>query len=193
MRIRKHSLRLGTIAIFVAALAGMATAADIATLAATCAACHGADGHPATPDIPNIWGQNEGYIYFELRDMKSGDRKNELMAPIVATMSKGDMMALAAYFAAKPWPDLKQANATSADAAIGASLDTSIGCSACHGANYKGDSTVPRLASQSVTYLQAQMLAFRTGARANNPGMTSLMKAAKPDQLKAMARYLAGL
>lgn len=197
MQSRKPGLIMAAMIIFITTIFTYATIAtasakDVAAQAATCSACHGADGHPVTPDIPNIWGQKEGYIYLELRDMKSGDRKNELMAPLLAGMSKDDMMALAAYFSSKPWPDLKNASATSADAAIGGALDTSIGCTACHGANYKGDSTVPRLASQSAAYLQAQMLAFRSGARANNPGMTALMKQAKPDQLKAMARYLAG-
>ncbi len=104
-----------------------ANAKDVAALAQTCEACHGANGIPLSPEIPNIWGQNEGYIYLELRDMKSGDRKNELMSSVVADLSKEDMAALAAYYAAKPWPDLKQANASAADNSIGASLDTSIG------------------------------------------------------------------
>ena len=47
----------------------------------------------------SIWGQNEGYIYIELRDMKKGARKNEQMAAIVKDMSREDMLALAAYFA----------------------------------------------------------------------------------------------
>jgi cytochrome c553 len=37
------------------------------------------------------------------------------------------------------------------------------------------------------------MLDFRTRKRANNPGMSDLMKAASEDELKAMAAYLAGL
>ena len=45
-----------------------------------------------------IWGQNEGYLYLQLRDFKSGARKNDLMAPIAATLEKDDMLALAAYF-----------------------------------------------------------------------------------------------
>jgi cytochrome c553 len=34
---------------------------------------------------------------------------------------------------------------------------------------------------------------FRTGARANNPGMTDLMRAASEMDIAAMADYLAGL
>jgi len=37
------------------------------------------------------------------------------------------------------------------------------------------------------------MLDFRTRERANNPGMSDLMLATAPDDLAAMAEYLAGL
>jgi cytochrome c553 len=37
------------------------------------------------------------------------------------------------------------------------------------------------------------MTDFRTGARANNPGMTDLMKAISEPDIAALATYLAGL
>ena len=37
------------------------------------------------------------------------------------------------------------------------------------------------------------MMNFRTGARGNNPGMSDLMKATKPEDIKALAFYLSGL
>ena len=37
------------------------------------------------------------------------------------------------------------------------------------------------------------MMDFRNHTRANNPGMSDLMIAATPEQLTAMATYLAGL
>ena len=37
------------------------------------------------------------------------------------------------------------------------------------------------------------MTDFRSGARGNNPGMSDLMKAASPEDLAALAEYLAGL
>src|ERR1700752_85376 len=77
-----------------------ARADDISDKAQLCAACHGAAGVPISPDIPVIWGQNEGYLYLQLRDMKRGSRKVDQMAPIVAGLERPDMLALAAYFAA---------------------------------------------------------------------------------------------
>ena len=49
-----------------------------------CATCHGEKGIPTRKTIPVIWGQNEGYLYLQLRDFKSGARKNDLMSPIAA-------------------------------------------------------------------------------------------------------------
>ena len=57
----------------------------------------------------------------------------------------------------------------------------------------QGDSSVPRLAGQKRDYLLKTIMDFRNRTRANNPGMSDLMNAAAPDQLAAMASYLAGL
>jgi cytochrome c553 len=37
------------------------------------------------------------------------------------------------------------------------------------------------------------MTEFRDGSRGNNPGMSDLMKAISPDDIKPIAEYLAGL
>src|ERR1700739_222145 len=71
-----------------------------------CAGCHGADGKPVGKTIPNIWGQQPGYIYIELRDFKRGDRKSDIMQPIASSMERDDLQAIAEYFSKKPWPDL---------------------------------------------------------------------------------------
>src|SRR5260370_36793105 len=98
------------------ARAGRGAADSIEDKAAICAACHGKKGVPMDKTIPVLFGQNEGYIYIELRDMKKGARKNDQMAPIIENMSREDMLALAAYFAAKTWPNLQRPPATADDA-----------------------------------------------------------------------------
>src|ERR1700732_1579391 len=70
-----------------------------------CTGCHGEDGKPVDKTIPVIWGQQAGYIYLELRDFKRGDRKSDIMQPIVSSMERDDMQAIAEYFSKKPWPD----------------------------------------------------------------------------------------
>src|SRR5262249_39378380 len=88
--------------------------------AAVCAACHGENGIPPGKTFPVIWGQHQGYLYLQLRDLKLGTRKNEAMAPFVAEMEREDMMALAEYFSKKPWPDLTQPLAPDGVAAVAA-------------------------------------------------------------------------
>ena len=175
-------------------LGANAAAADaIADKAAVCPGCHGENGVPIDKSIPSIFGQNEGYIYIELRDMKKGARKNEQMAPVVENMSREDMLALAAYFAAKPWTNQQQPRASAEDAKHFASMANSAGCVGCHQAGYIGAGTQPRLAGQSLDYLVKTMLDFRSGARANNSWMKDLLNTYSEDDIKQMARVLSGL
>jgi len=158
-----------------------------------CAACHGADGKPVDKTIPTIWGQQAGYIYIELRDFKRGDRKSDIMQPIASSMERQDMLDIAQYLSAKPWPDLGQPRAPKDVAERAMSANRSVGCTGCHLDHFQGDGTVSRLAGMGKDYLLKQMTDFRTRARGNNPGMSDLMIATSPDDLAALAEYLAGL
>ena len=94
-------------------LPSAARAESIGEKAQICAACHGENGVP-TPQafpVPVIWGQNLGYLFFELRDFKSGARKNDQMSPVAEALDSADLMPLAGYFATKPWPNLQQPQA----------------------------------------------------------------------------------
>jgi cytochrome c553 len=170
-----------------------ALAQSVADKVAVCTACHGQDGKPTDKSIPMIWGQKAGYIYIQLRDFKRGDRKNEIMQPIAQAFEKDDMLAIAEYFSQKPWPDLDQPRSPKDVAERALSAEHSVGCTGCHLDHFQGDSTVPRLAGQSQEYLTKTMHDFRTRVRGNNPGMTDLMLATPPDDLTALAQYLAGL
>jgi cytochrome c553 len=179
----------------VALLAG-ATAAwadSIEDKAALCAACHGEKGLPADPSIPIIWGQHEGYLYLELRDFQKGARKDDRMTPIAQSLSKEDAVALAAYFAAKPWPRTGAPEASKTDTAIAMTAIKSVVCTSCHLEEFQGDSSIPRLAGQEADYLAKTMTDFRNRTRANNPGMSDLMNTVTPEQIAAMAKFHAGL
>ena len=66
---------------------------------AMCAACHGAAGISAIPTYPNLAGQKAAYLAKQLRDFKSGARKDPIMAPMVMALSDTDIDNVAAYFA----------------------------------------------------------------------------------------------
>jgi cytochrome c553 len=190
MRLPAPSLFLAGILL----LSGNAFAADpVPEKAKLCATCHGEQGIPINKTTPVIWGQNEGYLIYQLRDFKSGRRKNDLMSPIAAALDQADINPLAAYFSGLKWPDLQQPSAPNDIAAKAQSTAASVGCPGCHLAYFQGDGTTARLAGQWQDYLNKTMTDFRTGARGNNPGMSDLMKATSPEDLAAMAQYLAGL
>jgi cytochrome c553 len=158
-----------------------------------CARCHGENGKPVNKTVPNIWGQQAGYLYIQLRDFKRGDRKSEIMQPIASAFERNDMLAIADYFSKKPWPDLGQPRAPKDVAKRAQTANSSVGCTGCHLEQFQGNSTIPRLAGQGRDYLARTMTDFRTRARGNNPGMSDLMIATPVDDLTALAEYLAGL
>jgi cytochrome c553 len=173
--------------------AGPALPQDMAEKVGGCAGCHGQDGKPIDKTIPIIWGQQIGYLYIQLRDFKRGDRKNEIMQPIASSFDKDDMLTIAEYFSKKPWPDLGQPRSPKDVATRALNAEHSVVCTGCHFDQFQGGGTVPRLAGQSREYLTKTIADFRTRARGNNPGMSDLMLATPPDDLAALAQYLAGL
>ena len=179
------------VALLVAATAAWAD--TIEDKAALCDTCHGLKGVPQYPTAPIIWGQNAGYLYLELRDFQKGARKDARMTPIAQGLVQKDALALAEYFAAKPWPETGAPAASKADMATAMTAINSVVCTSCHREEFQGDSSVPRLAGQEHDYLAKTMTDFRDGTRANNPGMSDLIHTVTPEQLSAMAHYLAGL
>jgi cytochrome c553 len=181
--------------VLAALLAGApaAWADSIEDKAELCGACHGLKGIPEYPTAPIIWGQNAGYLYLQLRDYQKGARKDDRMTPIAQGLVKEDELALAQYFSTKPWPKTEAPDASKADTASAMTAIKSVVCTSCHLEEFQGDSSIPRLAGQEHDYLAKTMMDFHTRARANNPGMSDFMNTVTPEQLTAMAAYLAGL
>ena len=191
---RRHARGiLAALAAVLAVLPGPAGAQTIDQKAQLCSACHGESGVPQQKTAPVIWGQQLGYLYVQLRDYKSGARKNDQMSAVAASLERDDMMGLAQYFSQKPWPSLEQPRASQAAAAQALRATSSVVCTSCHQEGYKGEGTQPRLAGQQKDYLDQTMLDFRDGKRGNNPGMSDLMKSVAESDIPAIAEYLAGL
>jgi cytochrome c553 len=183
---------------FAVALAAFSFAAHAKTIeekAQVCTACHGEDGKPQQQPfpIPVIWGQQLGYLFFQLRDFKSGTRKNEQMTPLAQALERDDLMALAQYFSKKPWPALQQPHAAADTAAQAQRVNASVVCTSCHQEGFKGEGTQPRLVGQNREYLLKTMTDFRTGARGNNPTMTDFMRSTTEADIAALAAWLAGM
>jgi cytochrome c553 len=185
--------------------AGAAQAAGDAaagkTKAATCAACHGADGNSANPEWPKLAGQHQDYLLKQLKEFKSGERQNALMAGQVAALNEQDMADLAAYFASL---EGSIGEADSAQVELGQSLYRAgnsrsgvAACAACHSPTGAGNpqAKFPRLSGQHATYTAIQLKAFRSGERANDAGQMMRNIAAKMTdaEIAAVAQYVQGL
>lgn len=81
---------------------GQGIAADVEAgkkkAAEACASCHGPDGNSPAPNFPKIAGQPRTYIEKALKDYKTGERKDPIMAGIVAPLTQQEIENLAFYF-----------------------------------------------------------------------------------------------
>lgn len=68
---------------------------------AVCASCHGANGNSPTPAFPKLAGQYESYLTQALKDYRSGDRNNAIMAGFASNLSITDIEELAAWFSSQ--------------------------------------------------------------------------------------------
>jgi cytochrome c553 len=88
------------------ALAPFAEAADTnagkTKAEAVCAACHGANGVSVSDTIPNLAGQKSAYLESQLKALKEGTRKNQIMNAIASQLGADDIANVAAFFASVP-------------------------------------------------------------------------------------------
>jgi cytochrome c553 len=170
-----------------------AQAQAIEQKAAVCQACHLTGTLQSTSVIPNIWGQSEGYVYIQLRDFKSGARnapEDASMRGFVATMSDADMLEIANYASTQPWPAVEPISTDTSLLKKGAYATAMVDCGGCHFNEWKGFSANPRIGHQSTAYLAATMRQFRSGSRANSPGMSDLVRTLDEGDIDAVAAYL---
>ena len=171
-----------------------------------CAACHAADGNSQIAANPKLAGQIPEYLYKQLENFKAApgkkaERDNPVMAAMVASLSPEDMRNLAAYFAGQT---AKPGASKSKDLVVlgqliyrgGIAGQKIAACASCHGPNGAGiPAQYPRLSGQHAEYVEAQLKAFRSGARANdlNGSMRGVAGRLSDREISAVADYIAGL
>ena len=171
-----------------------------------CVACHAADGNSTLPANPVLAGQHAEYTLKQLQNFKPqggkpADRPNPVMAGMVASLSADDMRNVAVYFENQK-PKLRAARDPALvklgqDIYRGGVLSKNVAaCTACHGPNGAGaPAQFPRLAGQFPEYIGAQLRAFRSGERANDPNRTMRAVAEKLSdrEIAAVSEYISGL
>lgn len=164
-----------------------------------CAACHTADGSRGSPANPILQGQHPEYLAKQLTEFKSGKRKNAVMSGMAAPLSEEDIRNVAAFYAgktAKPgFAKNKDTVALGEKIYRGGIAERNVpACAGCHSPTGAGiPAQYPRLGGQHGDYVEAQMTAFRSGARANNPVMTTVAAKMNDAEIKAVSDYIAGL
>ena len=68
-------------------------------LANMCAACHGLQGLSTLPNAPNLAGQPAIYVAEQLKNYRSGSRKNEVMSIIAKPLTDEQIDDLASWYA----------------------------------------------------------------------------------------------
>jgi cytochrome c553 len=168
---------------------------------ATCMACHGMDGNSVNPEWPNLAGQHPSYILGQLKAFKSGERKNDLMAPMAMILSDEDMADLAAYFSsqvAKGGETEPSKLAAGQRLFRGGNPTTGVTpCSGCHGPNGRGNPLAgyASIQGQHAVYVAAQLRAYRAGTRATDPNqiMRNVAALLSDEEIDAVASYVQGL
>jgi cytochrome c553 len=201
-------LLLGALAVFThAAMANTPVAAatakpDLAkgqAIAQVCGACHTADGSRGSPANPILAGQHYDYLVKQLTEFKAGKRNNAIMKGFASTLSEDDMKNVAAFYASK---SAKPGFAKDKDLVKlgekiyrGGIAEKAVpACAACHSPSGAGmPAQYPRMAGQHGDYTEAQLVAFRSGARGNSAQMATIAAKLSDREIKAVSDYLAGL
>ena len=163
------------------------------TKAQACAACHGADGNSPAGNFPNLAGQSWRYIYVQLKDYKEGRRKDAVMSPMAASLSRQEMIDVANFFAAQ----MAKPSSFKADEAkikLGKAKADETLCTMCHLGGLSGQNEIPRLAGQQYDYLVKQMKDFKARSRTNDAGnMTSVAQTLSDADIENLAHYITSL
>jgi cytochrome c553 len=170
-----------------------------------CHTCHGMHGAgDSSGAFPRLSGQAPWYLYKQLKDYASGERRNEVMSPIAQALSDQQMEDVAAYYAAQESPaeaPLAEADALllqrgAAIAAAGLPDKGVAACVNCHGPSGRGlPPSFPYLAGQYAPYIELQFRFWKEGARHNDPlgVMQHIAQQLSEDEINALASYFASM
>jgi len=171
---------------------------DIPGTIHVCSSCHGPEGRSVSSTFPRLAGQQKDYLVAQLqafRDKTRADpRAKTYMWGMAARLSDPLIAGIADYYSRqKPVagspdnsPDAAAGAKIYADGIAAASVPA---CKACHGDHAEGNSVIPRLAGQHRGYIEAQLEAFVSNARANEV-MHDNSKGLTVEQIRDVAAYV---
>ena len=164
-----------------------------------CASCHGAGGNSTIVANPKLAAQPQAYIHKQLVDFTTPNRQQPVMTTYAKMLSDEEKSNIAAWLSAQQAKPGAAKNKDTVELGRkiyrGGIADRGVAaCASCHGATGSGiPAQYPRSAGQHQDYTVTQLQAFKAGTRANSPQMTTLAQRMSPDEMKAVADYIAGL
>ncbi len=158
-----------------------------AVATAACAGCHGDAGVAQIPGMPSLVGFDPKYLIDAMKAYKTGQRKNDTMKAMLASVSEPVMNNIALFFALQTPARAKTPAA--GDGAAG--MDAAASCAGCHGEQgVSGTPATPSLAGQDAQYLVAALQAYKGGSR-NNETMKGVAASLDDNAMKNLAAYYA--
>lgn len=166
-----------------------------------CSSCHGPGGHSISSTFPRLAGQQKDYLIAQLTAFRDHTRADPhartYMWGMAARLNDPTIAAIAAFYAAQP--PAPGAPDNSSEAQAGRRIYTEgiparqvPPCVVCHGEKGQGNSAIPRLAGQHTAYIERQLEAFASNARANAI-MHANSKNLSSNQIRDVAAYVRSL
>ena len=156
--------------------------------AAGCAGCHGDTGISKTPGMPSLVGLDPKYLVAAMKAYKNGQRKNDMMKSMLASVTDASMNNIALYYGLQK-PARAQTPAVG-DKAAGETA--AAGCAGCHGADgVSAIATTPSLAGQDAAYVVSALQSYKQGARGDET-MKGLAASLDDRTIKNIAAFYAG-
>ena len=174
---------------------------DVSDTVHVCSSCHGPGGHSISSTFPRLAGQQKDYLIAQLTAFRDHTRADPhaqtYMWGMAARLNNPMIAALAAYYSAQPPVPGTPDNSPEAQAGRkiyteGIAAENVPACVLCHGEKGAGNSTIPRLAGQHSAYIERQLEAFASKARANEV-MHENSKNLTAEQIRDIAAYVPSL
>ena len=173
VRLRRVDLRLALLGLALTVVCGVAAGARERMVPATgsleakllyCKTCHGlqAQGYRGYLPMPRLAGQQPQYLENQLRAFIERRRTNPVMANVAHVLTPAMVSGLAAHFDSLDPPPIggapRHSLAQGKEIFENGLPESNVpACSACHGAEGKGQNEIPRLAGQLYEYTIGQL------------------------------------
>ncbi|MCB1735855.1 MAG: c-type cytochrome [Gammaproteobacteria bacterium] len=126
---------------------------------AICAYCHGSDGISKKGWLPNLAGQSAEFILDQNLAYAVGDRVNNVMNDLAASMTDAELINLSVYYAVQA-PERIEPELTGKDLTVGENFYKGT-CTRCHGEDGRGKKGYTWIAGQKQEYVRRALARYR--------------------------------